>query len=485
MRELNLQEFVDEIYADYKQNDDSKYVFFLGAGCSRSSGIPLASELSEIWYKELEKQTSKFNRFNKIKKINNKNKINYSKFYFEIFEELFPTPLSQQKEIQRLTEDKMPSSGYYSLVSLMQKTSFNTVITTNFDNLIQDALKYSCKKRALVINHQDLAKFIERNNTPLITKIHGDSHMHPFNNKKETIEIPSELKDAIQGLFTNAKVIFIGYSGNDKSIANLLESCKRIDQVYWFGTNQPTTTEIGTWWENTTCKTFVKERDFDIIMNLIKSKFDLDEPDFDTRAKKLKTSYGNYIDKEINELKEINKKTDINYMLLGNNYSKNKEYNKAIESYEKAIKINPEYSSAFNNLGNVYSDNKEYNKAIESYEKAIKINPEDSNAYINLFELELIVGKSKNQKLHKNYISHIRKSNESLFQYDMLNILRNIAEDKNVDIKKLLIKYNNETLEDWCFENLDSWKLKQKETVKNKLNLAINELKLKLKKTNN
>ena len=346
MRELNLQEFVDEIYADYKQNDDSKYVFFLGAGCSRSSGIPLASELSEIWYKELEKQTSKFNRFNKIKKINNKNKINYSKFYFEIFEELFPTPLSQQKEIQRLTEDKMPSSGYYSLVSLMQKTSFNTVITTNFDNLIQDALIYSGKKRALVINHQDLAKFIERNNTPLITKIHGDSHMHPFNNKKETIEIPSELKDAIQGLFTNAKVIFIGYSGNDKSIANLLESCKRIDQVYWFGTNQPTTTEIGTWWENTTCKTFVKERDFDIIMNLIKSKFDLDEPDFDTRAKKLKTSYGNYIDKEINELKEINKKTDINYMLLGNNYSKNKEYNKAIESYEKAIKINSEYSSA-------------------------------------------------------------------------------------------------------------------------------------------
>ena len=67
-------------------------------------------------------------------------------------------------------------------------------------------------------------------------------------------------------------------------------------------------------------------------------------------------------------------------MLLGNNYSKNKEYNKAIESYEKAIKINSEYPSAYYNLGITYRKNKEYNKAIESYAKAIKINPEDSSA---------------------------------------------------------------------------------------------------------
>ena len=34
MRELDLDEFVDEIYEDIQKNSDSKYIFFLGAGCS-------------------------------------------------------------------------------------------------------------------------------------------------------------------------------------------------------------------------------------------------------------------------------------------------------------------------------------------------------------------------------------------------------------------------------------------------------------------
>ncbi|MDQ7085691.1 MAG: hypothetical protein Q9M36_12605 [Sulfurovum sp.] len=38
MRALELQEFVDEIYVDFTNNTDTEYIFFLGAGCSKSSG---------------------------------------------------------------------------------------------------------------------------------------------------------------------------------------------------------------------------------------------------------------------------------------------------------------------------------------------------------------------------------------------------------------------------------------------------------------
>jgi len=387
-RVLDLEEFVDEIYADYKNNSDTKYVFFLGAGCSKSSGISLASELAEEWYEKLKSQTTKFNKFNEKYKINDDTNIEYGKLYFDIFETLFPTPLMQQKEIQRITNEKgvNPSLGYYTLASLMQKPPFNTVITTNFDNLIQDALIYRGKKRALVISHEDLAQFIERDETPMITKIHGDAHMHPFNNKKETKKIPKELKGAIQGLFTNAKVIFIGYGGNDKSIANLLNGCDRIDQVYWFGSNQPKEVALGKWWKKSKTKAYIKERDFDRIMNTLQAKFEIKKPNFRKIAKKLKRSYKSSVKNKAKEIIEISddKKTYLDYYTLAYNYQEMKEYEKAIEKYKISISINPKYASSYNNLGSVYAAKNEHEKAIKEYQKAIDINSTNDICYFNM-----------------------------------------------------------------------------------------------------
>lgn len=412
MRNLDLDEFVDEIYEDVQKNSDSKYIFFLGAGCSVSSGIKLAKDLAEEWYEELKKQKTKFDKFNKENSID-ENNIDFGKFYFEIFETLFPTPLAQQKEIQKITEGVTPSLGYYVLSKFMQKPQFNTIITTNFDNLIQDALIYSGNKRALVITHQDLAKFIERNDTPLITKIHGDAHIHPFNNAKDTKEIPEELKIAIQGLFINTKLIFIGYKGNDESIADLLDGCKRIDQVYWFGSNEPIETELGKWWEKLTSKTHIKERDFDKIMSLIKDKFKLEKPDFKKRFEELEECYNKAEKDETKNLEEIENKTYIDYLILGNNYYEQKEYEKAIEIYKEASKLNPKDEDIFNNWGNALSDfakvnsNQElYKKALSKYEIASNLNPNVGDIFLNwgntLYDLAKI---SNNTNLYKEALN--------------------------------------------------------------------------------
>jgi len=386
MRELELQEFVDEIYADFRSNEDTEYIFFLGAGCSKSSGIPLASELATAWYEELKKQTTKFNKFNDKHQLSASQNLDYGKYYFKIFEELFPTPLAQQKEIQRITnEDKVnPSLGYYVLASLMQKTPFNTIVTTNFDNLIQDALIYSGNKRALVITHQDLAKFIKRDNTPLITKIHGDAHLHPFNNTSSTKTIPDELKGAIQGLFTNTKVICIGYSGNDESIADLLKGCNRIDQVYWLNSSEPKDVKLSSWWDKLNTKTYINEYDFDKIMSLIKSKFDIEKPDFNKIAKKLQNSYECAIEEEIEDIEQIEDKSYLDYFILGSTYYSQNEYDKAIEAYQNAIGLNPKDDDAYNNIGVVYGKKGEYAKAIDACQKAIELNPKSDNAYNNL-----------------------------------------------------------------------------------------------------
>ena len=56
----------------------------------------------------------------------------------------------------------------------------------------------------------------------------------------------------------------------------------------------------------------------------------------------------------------------------------------AVQSYEKAISIDPEYSKAYFNLGDAYHLQDNYVKSIASYEKAIEINPTYAEAFNNL-----------------------------------------------------------------------------------------------------
>lgn len=412
-REISLEEVVSEIYEDVnKENCDSKYIFFLGAGSSKSSGIPLASELAKEWYKELKKQKIKFTKFiesNKLENIDEKN-YNFGDIYFKVFETLFPSHYDQQKEIQRITENKTPSLGYYVLSEVMQKAQFNVVITTNFDNLIQDALIYSGNKRALVITHQDLAKFIDRGNTPLIIKIHGDAHIHPFNNSKNTNEIPEELRISIQNLFTNAKVVFLGYKGNDKSISNLLEGCKRIDQVYWFGSSTPLGSKLEKWWENLEVKTYVKVRDFDKVMGLLESTFGFPKPDFQKRADELENSYKKALEEERKEIEDTEDKTATDYFLVGNTYYKQNNYKMAIEQYKRTIEMDSKYEQAYANWGlalhclaRIDDDENLYRESFEKFSNALEINPKSDIVYNNWGSALTSYAKLKNnsEKLYK------------------------------------------------------------------------------------
>jgi predicted TPR repeat methyltransferase len=56
----------------------------------------------------------------------------------------------------------------------------------------------------------------------------------------------------------------------------------------------------------------------------------------------------------------------------------------AIDSYNQAIKIKPDYAEAHNNMGNALKDKGDLDAAIDSYQKAIKIKPDYADAYSNM-----------------------------------------------------------------------------------------------------
>jgi len=62
------------------------------------------------------------------------------------------------------------------------------------------------------------------------------------------------------------------------------------------------------------------------------------------------------------------------YIGMGICFKESNVYNKAIENFRKAIELHPNHSKAWKCMGNVYEKMENYRKAIESYEKAVQIN---------------------------------------------------------------------------------------------------------------
>ena len=60
-----------------------------------------------------------------------------------------------------------------------------------------------------------------------------------------------------------------------------------------------------------------------------------------------------------------------------------KQYDRAIQDYDKAIKLDPEFALAYNNRGIAYKNLKQYDRAIQDYNKAVELDPEFNKPYNN------------------------------------------------------------------------------------------------------
>ena len=71
------------------------------------------------------------------------------------------------------------------------------------------------------------------------------------------------------------------------------------------------------------------------------------------------------------------------YNNRGNAYGAKSDHARAIQDFDKAIDLNPDYAEAYNNRGVVYGEKGDHARAIQDYDKAIALNPDYANAYNN------------------------------------------------------------------------------------------------------
>jgi len=69
---------------------------------------------------------------------------------------------------------------------------------------------------------------------------------------------------------------------------------------------------------------------------------------------------------------------------IGISYHQMLDLEDARKSYERAIKLRPDYAEAINNLGTIYYARKSYRRSITQYKKALRLTPDSASILSNL-----------------------------------------------------------------------------------------------------
>lgn len=261
--------------------EGQQFCFVLGAGASYDCGIPKASELVDKWYDELLQDSlqSEQWQWRKILKESKEKALdetinalktdeslfrlvlspmtwendgqftladlirikfteNESEKYSRLFSAVFPTPTMRRNYIRSFVQDATPGRGHETLGKILCETNNNIVITTNFDTLVETAIYKSRHSKELITmkhcNDTTCAAFDaegslnpvfqqQRRNVALVIKAHGDlDRAEQKNTIEELRQLPDSFYKKLKSIFHNYKPIFIGYSGNDSGLVDLL-----------------------------------------------------------------------------------------------------------------------------------------------------------------------------------------------------------------------------------------------------------------------
>lgn len=423
------------IFKDIKaqNSEDNRFCFLLGAGASKSSGIKTGWELSERWYEEIVEDLTN-DELKTWEKAIDFDKKKIGEFYSHIYKKRYESCHQiGYDEFKRMMESAEPGLGYVILARLLSEEKHNFVITTNFDYLIEDAIRMYTSTKPFTAGHEIMAQFISsQTERPTIIKVHRDLLLNPFNDQKETEKLKEEWGRALLPIVKNFGLLVIGYGGNDGSLMDYLMEVGAADRkpIYWCVRNE---NEINEKIVNLlTVKDFIVKIEgfdelmysFDFAMNYktFKALEDVDNHQLVIGAKKrvehleekrkelfeklqeekpediseetkeiftdaeqyiLKAAYEDDFNKKEVIYKEAIEKFPSNAKLLGSYavyiHNNKKNYDIALQYYEKAIALDNKNAVNLNNyavfLQNIKND---YDKAEKYYKQAVHLEPDSS-----------------------------------------------------------------------------------------------------------
>ena len=387
------------------------YSLLLGAGASYTSGIKTGVELVSEWREDIYKKLSRSEDYSEQEAKDYLIK-NYSNWYSlaneysALFEYKFDLPSQRRRFVEKEVDGRLPSIGYSYLVSLTTNRFFDTIYTTNFDDLLNEAFYQFSQIRPIVCAHDSSLESISVNSArPKIIKLHGDYLFDDIKSTlRETESLESNIKNKLTQFSKEYGLIVMGYAGNDRSVMDVINFLLKSDEhlkngVYWCLREgdyiNPELTKL--LWKDKVY--FVKVDGFDEVMaeihHHLKRELSLDENFTNSKKEAILASFTEdkyklsqsspYISSDIEHLTKHKNSMDISNLIRELN---EKEFNGSEEDFKILLSIDrlvqqKSYIEAINIIKSRL-ENFESNKSKEIYLKKLiniyKVQENDSES---------------------------------------------------------------------------------------------------------
>ena len=378
-RTLSLNVFLNTLEEGCK--NERCYCFILGAGASKTSGIPTGEELAKQWHGEILEQCSKEEIKELKKRLGVRSTKPSSRAYFDLYAmRFFPDYQNGSAFLERTLERAQPRLGYYPLAALLANTRNNLVITTNFDSLVEDALFIYTDKRPIVISHELLAQYINFNTSrPIIAKLHRGLFFDPLNRAEQVNGLSKQWKDILREAFKRYTPVVIGYAGGDHSLMDFLKETECLSGLYWCYRHDEPPEEIQKVVERHSGY-FIPIEGFDEMMYLMGQRFGYTDPceHIESAAEQRVRDYQEQVKAFQEKLRAAETPSETQSAILRAMDAKQRE---ELQRLDRRIELDEEDGEAYWERGKLYYFANDYAQALEDFTKAKELGMEDSKLY--------------------------------------------------------------------------------------------------------
>lgn len=350
-------------------------VLFVGAGISLNSGIPIVYETEREILKKLDVSDDT------IDIIWNSN------LPFESFMQTLIHESGADNSLLSIYECNKPNTNHRLIAKLARRGLLKTIVTTNFDQLIEKALDEEGVDDYFVLSNDDQFKHADLGGDAIkLIKLHGSiedkDSLAVTLDKVATKGFSSSFTRIIKYIFSGGEhksVLILGYSSSDIfDITPLIESIetghKDIYYISHISSNTMNVVEISTQTENNPFRRFSGMRVFCNTDDLIKTIWKKTFVNDDYRYVVNTFNWEHNVDQWIERADDWRKPFMVACLLL-----KISEYRKSIPFAEKSLKAasnsrnEKAKEAAINRLGGAYLGLANYKRAIGYFNKSLSI----------------------------------------------------------------------------------------------------------------
>src|SRR5215213_3833372 len=236
--------------------DWGRAIFLIGAGCSQSTGIPMAGGVAQMCMPRLvdiysQKEIDIQDPNDALKWLCD-NDVGLDKSWAEdpnwadLYGELFEKHLQSDGEQREIILKAIKKGGdkinwaHICLGELVSRGFVHTVLTTNFDQLVLRGIINTGVIPVVADGLEALSRVISNSKTPQVVHLHGSMHTYNLRNSKNSTGETQGIfnyEGMMYGLLQNCDVlVVIGYSGGEEGVMKLLiEAARSFPNmvIYW------------------------------------------------------------------------------------------------------------------------------------------------------------------------------------------------------------------------------------------------------------